>query len=58
MFGVPSRKDFDEVTRQLTELRREVRALNRQVSAQERDPRTGRKTGDSVVKSEAQSSAQ
>jgi polyhydroxyalkanoate synthesis regulator phasin len=29
MFGLPSRKDFDEVTRQLTELRREVRALSR-----------------------------
>src|SRR3954453_19844874 len=38
MFGLPSRKDFDEVTRQLTELRREVRALNRQVSAQEQGP--------------------
>ena len=59
MFGLPSRKDFDEVTRQLTELRREVRALNRQVSAQERGPRsTRRKTGKSVAKSEAQSSAQ
>ena len=31
MFGLPSRKDFDDVTRQLTELRREVRALTRQV---------------------------
>jgi polyhydroxyalkanoate synthase subunit PhaE len=30
MFGLPSRKDFDDVTRQLTELRREVRALGRQ----------------------------
>jgi polyhydroxyalkanoate synthase subunit PhaE len=30
MFGLPSRKDFDDVTRQLTELRREVRALARQ----------------------------
>jgi polyhydroxyalkanoate synthase subunit PhaE len=29
MFGLPSRKDFDDVTRQLTELRREVRALSR-----------------------------
>ena len=36
MFGLPSRKDFDEVTRQLTELRREVRALNRQVGTQQR----------------------
>jgi hypothetical protein len=31
MFGLPTRKDFDDVTRQLTELRREVRALARQV---------------------------
>lgn len=31
MFGLPTRKDFDDVTRQLTELRREVRALTRQV---------------------------
>jgi polyhydroxyalkanoate synthase subunit PhaE len=30
MFGLPSRKDFDDVTRQLTELRREVRAFARQ----------------------------
>jgi hypothetical protein len=30
MFGLPTRKDFDDVTRQLTELRREVRALGRQ----------------------------
>jgi hypothetical protein len=30
MLGLPSRKDFDDVTRQLTELRREVRALGRQ----------------------------
>jgi len=37
MFGLPSRKDFDEVTRQLTELRREVRALERQVHAKRRD---------------------
>jgi poly[(R)-3-hydroxyalkanoate] polymerase subunit PhaE len=36
MFGLPTRKDFDDVTRQLTELRREVRALSRQV----RDQRT------------------
>ena len=36
MFGVPSRKDFDEVTRQLTELRREVRALGQRIIAQER----------------------
>ncbi|MBR0825605.1 poly(R)-hydroxyalkanoic acid synthase subunit [Bradyrhizobium manausense] len=29
--GVPTQRDFDEVTRQLTELRREVRALERRV---------------------------
>ena len=34
MFGLPTRKDFDDVTRQLTELRREVRALARQGRAQ------------------------
>ena len=33
MFGLLSRKDFDDVTRQLTELRREVRALGRQADA-------------------------
>jgi hypothetical protein len=37
MLGQPTRKDFDEVTRQLTELRREVRALERQVHAKRRD---------------------
>jgi hypothetical protein len=30
LFGLPTRKDFDDVTRQLTELRREVRALKRE----------------------------
>jgi polyhydroxyalkanoate synthase subunit PhaE len=39
MLGQPTRKDFDEVTRQLTELRREVRALERLVQAQNPDPR-------------------
>jgi hypothetical protein len=34
MFGLPTRKDFDDVTRQLTELRREVRNLARQVRDQ------------------------
>jgi hypothetical protein len=34
MFGLPTRKDFDDVTRQLTELRREVRALARQMRDQ------------------------
>ncbi|MGA2291506.1 poly(R)-hydroxyalkanoic acid synthase subunit PhaE [Bradyrhizobium sp.] len=33
MLGLPTRKDFDEVTRQLTELRREVRALERPMQA-------------------------
>ena len=31
VFGMPTQRDFDEVTRQLTELRREVRALERRV---------------------------
>ncbi|MFL6837818.1 MAG: poly(R)-hydroxyalkanoic acid synthase subunit PhaE, partial [Bradyrhizobium sp.] len=31
MLGLPTRKDFDDVTRQLTELRREVRTLARQM---------------------------
>src|SRR6478672_7152796 len=49
MFGMPSRKDFDEMTRQLTELRREVRALSHKVNAQERSTRPMRpKTGDTV----------
>ena len=30
VFDLPTRRDFDEVTRQLTELRREVRALRRE----------------------------
>ena len=34
MFGLPTRKDFDDVTQQLTELRREVRMLTRQVRDQ------------------------
>ena len=34
MFGLPTRKDFDDVTRQLTELRREVRTLTRQMRDQ------------------------
>lgn len=29
LFGVPTQQEFDELTRQLTELRREVRALSR-----------------------------
>ncbi|WP_249158147.1 poly(R)-hydroxyalkanoic acid synthase subunit PhaE [Bradyrhizobium jicamae] len=33
MLGMPTQRDFDEVTRQLTELRREVRALERRVEA-------------------------
>jgi hypothetical protein len=42
MFGMPGRRDFDEVTRQLTELRREVRALGHRVSTQERGSRSAR----------------
>lgn len=54
MFGVPGRKDFDEVTRQLTELRREVRALSHKVNAQERGSRSARlKAGDPVARPEA-----
>jgi hypothetical protein len=30
LFDLPTRRDLDEVTRQLTELRREVRALKRE----------------------------
>jgi len=53
MFGMPSRKDFDEVTRQLTELRREVRALSHKVNAQERSTRPMRpKTDDTVRESD------
>lgn len=33
IFGLPTQSDFDDVTRQLTELRREVRALARHVDA-------------------------
>jgi polyhydroxyalkanoate synthase subunit PhaE len=33
LFGLPTQQDFDELTRQLTELRREVRALARRVPA-------------------------
>ena len=33
MLGIPTQRDFDEVTRQLTELRREVRALERRLEA-------------------------
>jgi hypothetical protein len=32
--GLPTRKDFDDVTQQLTELRREVRTLARQIRDQ------------------------
>ncbi|MCP3464062.1 MULTISPECIES: poly(R)-hydroxyalkanoic acid synthase subunit PhaE [unclassified Bradyrhizobium] len=31
VLGIPTQRDFDEVTRQLTELRREVRALERRL---------------------------
>jgi poly[(R)-3-hydroxyalkanoate] polymerase subunit PhaE len=59
MFGIPGRKDFDEVTRQLTELRREVRALSHKVHAQERGtPSTRPKAGDTVIRSDTQSNTQ
>jgi polyhydroxyalkanoate synthase subunit PhaE len=59
MFGMPGRKDFDEVTRQLTELRREVRALGHQVRAQERTTRSARpKAGTTVAGSENQPNTQ
>ena len=59
MFGLPGRKDFDEVTRQLTELRREVRALNHQVNAQQRGARPARsRAGGTVVSSEEQPNTQ
>jgi polyhydroxyalkanoate synthase subunit PhaE len=59
MFGMPGRKDFDEVTRQLTELRREVRALSHRVNAQERGTRSARQKSDETAPgTNAQSSAQ
>jgi hypothetical protein len=59
MFGMPGRKDFDEVTRQLTELRREVRALSRKVNAQERSTRPTRpKADDTVLRSDTQPNTQ
>jgi hypothetical protein len=33
IMGLPTQRDFDDVTRQLTELRRELRALSRRVAA-------------------------
>jgi len=59
MFGIPGRKDFDEVTRQLTELRREVRALSHKVHAQARGtPSTRPKAGETVITSDTQSNTQ
>jgi hypothetical protein len=59
MFGMPGRKDFDEVTRQLTELRREVRALSHRVHAQERGARSTRpKVDDTVARSDTQPNTQ
>jgi polyhydroxyalkanoate synthase subunit PhaE len=59
MFGMPGRKDFDEVTRQLTELRREVRALSHRVQAQEGSSRSARPgAGDAAVRSENQPNPQ
>ena len=55
IFGMPGRKDFDEVTRQLTELRREVRSLSHQLNAQRRDSRAARPgAGDASVGSGSQ----
>ena len=59
MFGMPGRKDFDEVTRQLTELRREVRALGHRVSAQERGSRSVRaRAADPVARPDSQPNTQ
>ena len=59
MFGMPGRKDFDEVTRQLTELRREVRALGHRVSAQERGSRSVRaRAADPVARSDTRPNTQ
>jgi hypothetical protein len=59
MFGMPGRKDFDEVTRQLTELRREVRALSHRVNTQQRGSRAAHpRAGDSVASSENQPNTQ
>jgi polyhydroxyalkanoate synthase subunit PhaE len=59
LFGMPGRKDFDEVTRQLTELRREVRALSHQVNAQQRGSRATRSgPGDAAASSENQPNPQ
>ena len=59
MFGIPGQKDFDEVTRQLTELRREVRALSHKVHAQARGtPSTRPKAGETVIRSDTQSNTQ
>jgi phage terminase Nu1 subunit (DNA packaging protein) len=33
VLGIPTQRDFDDVTRQLTELRRELRALERRLDA-------------------------
>ena len=38
MMGLPTQSDFDDVTRQLTELRRELRALSRRVDAAAAQP--------------------
>lgn len=59
MFGLPGRKDFDEVTRQLTELRREVRALGHRVNAQQRGSRSTRPdVGDPAASPENQLNTQ
>jgi polyhydroxyalkanoate synthase subunit PhaE len=40
VLGIPTQRDFDDVTRQLTELRRELRALERRLDASG-EPRRG-----------------
>ena len=56
---MPGRKDFDEVTRQLTELRCEVRALSRRVQTQEQATRATISEGTRTVsKSDAEANEQ
>ncbi|WP_044540023.1 poly(R)-hydroxyalkanoic acid synthase subunit PhaE [Bradyrhizobium sp. LTSP885] len=41
VLGVPTQRDFDDVTRQLTELRREMRALERRIGTSGEPPPRG-----------------
>lgn len=43
LFGIPGQRDFDELSRQLTELRREVRALARGTSVPASNPQPARR---------------